>query len=136
MTNEQIETLAKRLEKPTAYDGDQDLNMMPNDLLSIAADVAAALGLINDPPGMNWQDGYKDWQTRQLIQSRGNDLSNDYWRCRCEDWLYDHKFMRVSPAFFPDRHVAKTEHWQVDVTCSLAEAPARLVSAVWRKMKP
>lgn len=51
-------------------------------LSEIASDVAAALGLGQPNPAMGWQDPL----SRAWLKEDGYNLTDPYWRCRCEDW--------------------------------------------------
>ena len=69
----------------------------------------------------------------------GSNLTDPYWRCACEDWLVS------GPAqcnlSISEEWVEATAYYDCKrdaqiftVECKTAEAPARLVSAVWRRM--
>ena len=48
-------------------------------------------------------------------------IIDPYWRCRCEDWL------------LANGHDFQAKACMEALRCPWSEAPARLVSAVWRK---
>lgn len=106
---------------------------MSNDLSLIAADVAQALELIFPGTGQWWTDKEID------LYFDGSNLTDPYWRCRCEDWLLERgwSFSAHQTPMHP-MHVAvnmRGDMRQLLVECPWPEAPARLVSAVWQKMK-
>ena len=119
-----------------------------NDLPSIAADVAAALGLC-EHEGRWWEASemiedcehchYRTevWYGHGL-EKDGSNLTDPYWRCRLEDWLIAQRYSFAQHSFPTGIHDVWQPFEGIDghAECPWPEAPARLVSAVWRKMKP
>src|SRR5574341_1732105 len=105
------------------------------DLREVAKLVADALEL---EPGIDRASWWAKGDSEHLFHEDGRDIAEDYWRCRCEEWLHErgqiaytrrgrttlHEFVKISPPI-----------WDCCVACPLAEAPARLVAEVWQRMK-
>lgn len=97
-------------------------------LSEVAADVAAALGLHMYQLAPDWYSGGVDMP---MLKLDGSNLIDPYWRCACEDWLDCNGYV-----FTSDGCIYKNQALIIDQQYwPLAEAPARLVSAVWRRMK-
>ena len=107
-------------------------------LSEVAADVAAALGLVICGDG-TYHNVVNESPTGHIIAGPhrlnmdGSNLTDPYWRCACEDWLNDKGYVVELGQSY-----AEAEEFDgltvVQIKTPLAEAPARLVSAVWRKM--
>ena len=91
-------------------------------LSEVAADVAQALKTKG-----HWSH---EAHPRFLMED-GSNLNSPYWRCRCEDWLIEHGWRFVHQ----DHHLQYPTDPSLAVTCPWPETPARLVSAVYRKMQ-
>ena len=105
------------------------------DLSVIAADVAQALGLKKQDYALaEWS--CTDNTGYHALHRHGSNLTDPYWRCLFQDWLLQHGW-----SFQADYEQIDHEAWlcvadvYVHAAGQWAEAPARLVSAVWRKMK-
>lgn len=110
-------------------------------LALVASDVALALGMVPDAHPANWyyRKGSPELM-RHLIKADGSNLTDPYWFWRCCEWLTStgwdiqigadgfHESWRMDGS--PDEHVA------LNGPIPTAEAPARLVSVVWRRNKP
>jgi len=101
---------------------------------AVAADVAQALELT--PRGkVYWEDEVA------LLDHDGKKLTDDHWRCCCEDFLLENGWSFRADATYLrlGRHEAAEDvhdiFTKVFVDCPWPEAPARLVSAVWRKQQ-
>lgn len=86
-------------------------------------------------------DGKLLWYDRQdktgllELNAEGQNISSDYWRCRCEEWLHDQDYrILLGDGDYHEAEHAERE-WMPTVICPLAEAPARLVAEVWKRMK-
>ena len=111
--------------------------MLP--LSEVARDVAEALGLKESrhprDPGYTSRCYQNDMR---ILWGDGSNLTDPYWFKACCEWLLTHGW---DFACKNDGH----ECWkfddsprgvsQVDLNCPWPEAPARLVSAVWRRMQ-
>lgn len=112
----------------------RNISMSDRTLAEVAADVAAALGLkrAKDVAG-EWfctdLDGY------HALFRDGSNLTDPYWRCACEDWLLAQgwKFDLVSNRL--TFAITFDGEDMVEARGPWPEAPARLVSAVWRRMQ-
>jgi hypothetical protein len=92
-------------------------------LPEVARAVADALGL--EPAG----DYYRG---ERPLYTNGSNLTDPYWRCACEDWLHE----RGWEHYGQDAHSLLLLGGEaITVYGSRAEAPARLVAAVWEKMR-
>jgi len=110
-------------------------------LSEVAADVAQALGLEPDrdqaeEAGMIvgwWTEGRLPWDNDTYLSISGLELTFPNWRCRCEDWLLQNNWV-VTLAY--NSFATHREYESVVVaSCPWPEAPARLVSAVWRRQQ-
>ena len=103
------------------------------DLSLIAADVAQALRMHPYHLAPGW---YSAGINAPMLKEDGSNLTDPYWRCLFQDWLLQHGW-----SFQADYEQIDHEAWlcvadvYVHAAGQWAEAPARLVSAVWRKMK-
>ena len=108
------------------------------DLSEVAADVAQALGLKQASIAQEpvWEEvNIKDSDEYNCLLWDGSNLASEpYWRCRCEDWLRKEGW---GFNFGAVKHYSLRFDGDdlVDIDCPWPEAPARLMSAVWRKMK-
>lgn len=120
---------------------------MDTPLNEVAKDVAEALGLGEPVPVMldhvlKLGDGWvKD---NNFLNPSGRQLTDPYWRCACEDWLLAHGWDFDAYASSDHKHMAwhgreRDSDFEpppiLSVGCPWPEAPARLVSAVWRKQR-
>ena len=111
-------------------------------LAEVAADVAKALGY--DIPVYNYARAVIGWSAERRygipasIYADGSNLTDPYWRCACEDWLhaqgwYFAKYRDWAECYL-GAHESYRENNRVPDGTPWPEAPARLVSAVWRRM--
>ena len=105
-------------------------------LTEVAADVAAALGL-RKHIGSDGIVYYED--DHAVLETDGGEfgISDPCWRCRCEDWLIAQRYSFAQHSFPTGIHDVWQPFEGIDehAECPWPEAPARLVSAVWRRMK-
>ena len=102
-------------------------------LAEVVADVAAALGLESYPAGLAKKDGdFFIW-----LNEDGSNLTAAHWIWECLKWLVDQGLVVCLEPREGRAHLAYRPMigGSFEVACPLAEAPARLVSAVWRRMQ-
>ena len=102
-------------------------------LTEVAADVAAALGLERHVDN----EGLIYWVDDMAVLEADNGeygLTDPYWRCRCEDWLHERGSIVFGREDIRGAALKTVQGW-IEVSSPWPEAPARLVSAVWRRMK-
>jgi len=119
-------------------------------LSEVAQDVAQALGLelfdyikfgkTMSPPVevIHNKTFYRipDDQLSPELSIDGSNLTDPYWRCRCEDWLDERGWHFSNRTLVTAWHKDdKGKRYHVEAYCPWPEAPARLVSAVWRRMQ-
>ena len=99
-------------------------------LSEVAADVAMALKL---------KGHWSHEEHPRFLMEDGSNITDPYWRCRCEDFLLENGWSFRADATYLrlGRHEAAEDvhdiFTKVFVDCPWPEAAARLVSAVWRK---
>jgi hypothetical protein len=117
--------------------------MSANDLAKVAADVAEALELgrsiymSTDATGKPFS--HYLWAPKGLsepmLNGDGSNLTCPDWFMRCVEWLTANPEEEISLKLHESRYWPDQVHDCYKVKCPIEEAPARLVSAVWRRRK-
>ena len=103
-------------------------------LSEVAADVAQALGLEILGSTLRWITPYDPLKPDEGVRLYfdGSNITEDYWRCRCEDWLIDQGWVFTAAK---EPFAVAFDEEPIVIACPWPEAPARLVSAAYRKMQ-